>query len=69
MPGGALKMVGFTEGRKIHAFNTGSAGLVETREGDFVMIVVVRKWEDAPAALAELAGRELSLLESRSEEP
>lgn len=65
-----MKMVGFTEHRKTNAFNTGSAGLVETREGDFVMIVVVRRWEDAAGELAKLAGRELALIETKSvEEP
>lgn len=65
-----MKMVGFTEARKIHAFNTGNAGLFETREGDFVMLVAVRRWEDIPAALAELAARHLALIETKPiEEP
>lgn len=49
-----MKMIGYTEDRPLRSIHSGG-GIVETREGDFVMIVVVRRWEDAPGALAQLA--------------
>jgi hypothetical protein len=49
-----MKSLGYTEDRDVRCINTG-AGLVETRKGDFVMVVVVRRWEDLPAELGRLA--------------
>jgi len=61
-----VKAAGWTEHRPIASVVAPGVGVVEWREGDFVMVVVVRRFEDCATELAKLAGRELELLETRS---
>ncbi len=63
-----MKLAAWTEQRKIASVIAPGSGVVEWREGDIVMVVVVRRWEDAPAELAKLASRELALIETKSSE-
>ena len=65
--GWSVKAIGWTEHRDITSFNT-SGGTVDVRKGDIVMVVVVRRWEDVPGALAEIAGRQLALIETKPTE-
>lgn len=65
-----MKAAGWTEHRAIASVVAPGVGVVEWRQGDFVMIVVVRRFEDAPAELAKLAGQQLALLSTKLvEEP
>ena len=63
-----MKAAGWTEHRPIASIVAPGSGVVEWREGDFVMVVVVRRFEDVPAELAKLAARELALLETKRDE-
>lgn len=63
-----MKLAAWTEHRSIASVVAPGVGVVEWRAGDIVMVVVVRRFEDASAELAKLAGRELALLETKGGE-
>ena len=64
-----MKMACWTEHRSIASVVAPGVGVVEWRAGDIVMVVVVRRFEDAAGELAKLAGRELELIEAKGTEP
>ncbi len=49
-----MKLGGWTETRAVNSVIS-SGGVVEWKKDDFVMVVVVRRWEDIPAELARIA--------------
>ena len=62
-------MIGWKEERATNSVIS-AGGVTAWHEGDFVMVVVVGRWDDVPAALSELAARHIGLIETKpTEEP